>query len=115
MQAAVGPPTRWRSPRSQIAAWPAYSWPSACSPTNATNRPPGHAIGEYAASRADVVIAVGQAARPIADGAGERAVALADNGAVVDWLRAHLAACDVVLVKASRAARLDEVAAALGS
>ena len=30
-----------------------------------------------------------------------------------DWLRSHLAAGDVVLVKASRAARLDEVAAAL--
>jgi len=46
-------------------------------------------------------------------GAGERAVVLADNGAAVDWLRNHLAADDVVLVKASRGARLDEVAAAL--
>jgi hypothetical protein len=35
------------------------------------------AVGEYAASRADVVVAVGGAARPIADGAGERAVVLA--------------------------------------
>lgn len=73
-----------------------------------------HAIGEYAASRADVVIAVGKAAGPIADGAGERAVTLPDNGAVIDWLRARLGAGDVVLVKASRGARLDEVAAALG-
>lgn len=71
------------------------------------------AVGEYAASRADVVVAVGEAARPIADGAGERAVALAGNDAAVDWLRGHLAAGDVVLVKASRAARLDEVAASL--
>jgi UDP-N-acetylmuramoyl-tripeptide--D-alanyl-D-alanine ligase len=71
------------------------------------------AVGEYAASRADVVAAVGEAARPIADGAGERAVALVDNDAAVDWLRGHLAADDVVLVKASREARLDEVAAAL--
>jgi UDP-N-acetylmuramoyl-tripeptide--D-alanyl-D-alanine ligase len=71
------------------------------------------AIGEYAASRADVVAAVGEAARPIADGAGERAVALADNDASVDWLRGHLAAGDVVLVKASRGVHLDEVAAAL--
>jgi UDP-N-acetylmuramoyl-tripeptide--D-alanyl-D-alanine ligase len=71
------------------------------------------AVGEYAASRADVVAAVGEAARPIADGAGERAVALADNDAAVDWLRGHLAAGEVVLVKASRGARLDEVAAAL--
>ena len=71
------------------------------------------AIGEYAASRADVVAAVGEAALPIADGAGDQAVALAGNGAAVNWLRSHLAAGDVVLVKASRAARLDEVAAAL--
>ncbi|MEQ7006147.1 UDP-N-acetylmuramoyl-tripeptide--D-alanyl-D-alanine ligase [Actinopolymorpha sp. B17G11] len=71
------------------------------------------AVGEYAASRADVVVAVGEAAQPIADGAGERAVALAGNDAAVDWLRDHLAAGDVVLVKASRGARLDEVAAAL--
>jgi len=71
------------------------------------------AVGVYAASRADVVVAVGEAARPIADGAGQRAVALAGNDAAVDWLRDHLAAGDVVLVKASRAARLDEVAATL--
>jgi UDP-N-acetylmuramoyl-tripeptide--D-alanyl-D-alanine ligase len=71
------------------------------------------AIGEYAAARADVVVAVGRGARPIADGAGDRAVALADNDAAVDWLRGHLAAGDVVLVKASREARLDQIAAAL--
>jgi UDP-N-acetylmuramoyl-tripeptide--D-alanyl-D-alanine ligase len=72
-----------------------------------------HAVGQYAASKADVVVAVGEAARPIADGAGQRAVALAGNDAAVGWLRGHLAAGDVVLVKASRGARLDEVAAAL--
>ncbi|WP_329232991.1 UDP-N-acetylmuramoyl-tripeptide--D-alanyl-D-alanine ligase [Streptomyces canus] len=71
------------------------------------------AVGEYAASRADVVAAVGEAARAIADGAGERAVVLADNDTAVDWLRGNIAAGDVVLVKASRGARLDEVAAAL--
>ena len=71
------------------------------------------AVGEYAASRADIVIAVSEGAQPIADGAGERAVVLADNNAAVDWLRSHLAAGDVVLVKASRGAHLDEVAAAL--
>ncbi|MFI9103182.1 UDP-N-acetylmuramoyl-tripeptide--D-alanyl-D-alanine ligase [Streptomyces fildesensis] len=70
-------------------------------------------VGEYAASRADVVAVVGEGARPIADGAGERAVVLADNVAAVDWLRGHLVAGDVVLVKASRGARLDVVAAAL--
>jgi UDP-N-acetylmuramoyl-tripeptide--D-alanyl-D-alanine ligase len=59
------------------------------------------------------VVAVGEAARSIAGGAGARAVVLADSDAAVDWLRSHLASGDVVLVKASRAARLDEVAAAL--
>ncbi|WP_075661986.1 UDP-N-acetylmuramoyl-tripeptide--D-alanyl-D-alanine ligase [Streptomyces acidiscabies] len=72
-----------------------------------------HAVGEYAATRADMVITIGEAARAIAAGAGERAVALAGNDTAVDWLRAHLTDGDVVLVKASRGARLDEVAAAL--
>ncbi|WP_055565308.1 UDP-N-acetylmuramoyl-tripeptide--D-alanyl-D-alanine ligase [Streptomyces atriruber] len=71
------------------------------------------AVGAYAAARADVVAVVGEAARPIADGAGEAAVVLADNDAAVDWLRGRLDVGDVVLVKASRGARLDEVAAAL--
>lgn len=71
------------------------------------------AIGAYAAARADVVATVGAGGRSIAAGAGEAAVALADNDAAVDWLRAHMAAGDVVLVKASRGACLDEVAAAL--
>nr|WSX75384.1 UDP-N-acetylmuramoyl-tripeptide--D-alanyl-D-alanine ligase [Streptomyces sp. NBC_00899] len=75
------------------------------------------AIGEYASSRADVVAAVGEAARPIADAAATRpgtlVLTLADNAAAVDWLRDHLTAADVVLVKASRSAHLDEVAAAL--
>ncbi|MET8626426.1 UDP-N-acetylmuramoyl-tripeptide--D-alanyl-D-alanine ligase [Kitasatospora sp. NPDC004669] len=71
------------------------------------------AVGLYAAERADLVAVVGEAARPIADGAGERAVLFAGKDAAVDWLRDHLAAGDVVLVKASRGARLDEVAAAL--
>jgi UDP-N-acetylmuramoyl-tripeptide--D-alanyl-D-alanine ligase len=70
-------------------------------------------IGKYAADRADVVLAVGPGARPIAAGAEDRTVVVVDNDAAVDWLRVHLAADDVVLVKASRAARLDEVAAAL--
>ncbi|MEV0650831.1 UDP-N-acetylmuramoyl-tripeptide--D-alanyl-D-alanine ligase [Phytomonospora sp. NPDC050363] len=72
------------------------------------------AVGEYAAARADTVVAVGEAARPIAVGAGERAVVKGDNNAAVDWLRRHLTEGDVVLVKGSRGAYLDEVAAALG-
>ncbi|WP_194905859.1 UDP-N-acetylmuramoyl-tripeptide--D-alanyl-D-alanine ligase [Catenulispora rubra] len=71
------------------------------------------AIGRYASSRSDVVVAVGTAARAIADGAGERAVPVPDNAAAVAWLREHVGDGDVVLVKASRGSRLDEVAAAL--
>jgi UDP-N-acetylmuramoyl-tripeptide--D-alanyl-D-alanine ligase len=71
------------------------------------------AAGAYAAARADVVAAVGEGARAIADGAGGRGLFLADNGAAAAWLRGEVAAGDVVLVKASRGARLDEVAAAL--
>ncbi|MFT4286440.1 UDP-N-acetylmuramoyl-tripeptide--D-alanyl-D-alanine ligase [Nocardioides sp.] len=67
-------------------------------------------IGEYAARVADVVLVVGEDARPLAVG---EAVLLDDNAAAVDWLHNHLTAGDVVLVKASRGARLDEVAAAL--
>lgn len=72
------------------------------------------AVGAYAAARADLVAVVGGTARPVADAAGKRAIALTDNQAAVDWLREHLTDGDIVLVKASRGARLDEVAAALG-
>nr|WP_232822883.1 UDP-N-acetylmuramoyl-tripeptide--D-alanyl-D-alanine ligase [Glycomyces dulcitolivorans] len=72
------------------------------------------AIGAYAAAKADVVIAVGEEAAVVAEGAGTRGIALADNNAAVDWLRGRVLAGDVVLIKASRAARLDEVADALG-
>lgn len=74
------------------------------------------AVGKYAAARADVVVAVGDACRPVAQGArdaGGSVVALPDNDAAVDWLRGNLSAGDVVLVKASRGTRLDRVAAAL--
>ncbi|MBC7279169.1 UDP-N-acetylmuramoyl-tripeptide--D-alanyl-D-alanine ligase [Nocardioides sp.] len=73
-----------------------------------------HEIGKYAATRADLVITIGRAAAVIAEGAGERALALPDNAAAIAWLRTHLVPGDVVLVKASRGARLDQVTAALG-
>lgn len=72
------------------------------------------AIGRYAAARADLILTIGSAARPIADAAGDRALPLPDNAAAIAWLRGHVGEGDVVLVKASRAGRLDEVAAALG-
>ncbi|WP_152365774.1 UDP-N-acetylmuramoyl-tripeptide--D-alanyl-D-alanine ligase [Microlunatus speluncae] len=71
------------------------------------------AVGRYAAARADLVVGIGAAGRQIVAGAGERAVALADNAAAVDWLLHELESGDVVLIKASRGAHLDEVAAAL--
>lgn len=71
-------------------------------------------IGAYAAEHdVDVVLVVGDPARPIADGAGERSVVVPDNDAALAWLRTHLAAGDAVLVKASNGARLYDVAAAL--
>nr|MDT0665147.1 cyanophycin synthetase [Micromonospora sp. DSM 115978] len=85
------------------------------------------AVGAYAACRADVVVAVGATARWIADGAGAYGpqadgagkknqtvvVSVADNDAALDWLRGQLTTADVVLLKASRGAGLDEVGAAL--
>lgn len=61
----------------------------------------------------DRVVVVGEAARGIHEGAGERSVLLADNAAAVAWLAEHVVEGDVVLIKASRGARLDEVAATL--
>jgi UDP-N-acetylmuramoyl-tripeptide--D-alanyl-D-alanine ligase len=71
------------------------------------------AVGEYARDRADLVLAIGENVRPLATGAGQRAVHVDTNEQAIEWLRRELTAGDVVLVKASRGARLDEVAAAL--
>jgi UDP-N-acetylmuramoyl-tripeptide--D-alanyl-D-alanine ligase len=71
-------------------------------------------LGEYAATKADIVLAVGGGDVPaLAEGAGDRAVAVATNEEAIAWLQANLAADDIVLIKASRGARLDEVAAAI--
>jgi UDP-N-acetylmuramoyl-tripeptide--D-alanyl-D-alanine ligase len=74
------------------------------------------ALGEYAATRADRLLVVGAEARGIHEGAeaaGIPSVFVDDNAAAVAWLRDHLGEGDAVLVKASRGARLDEVAASL--
>ncbi len=70
-------------------------------------------IGKYAATRADIVIAVGAGAHAIAAGAGDWSVAADDRAAAIRWLRDHLTTGDVVLIKASRGAGLDAVADAL--
>ena len=71
-------------------------------------------MGAYAAAQGvDHVVVVGDAARGIAVGAGERSVLLDDNAAVASWVEQHLRPDDAVLFKASNGARLYEVAAAL--
>jgi UDP-N-acetylmuramoyl-tripeptide--D-alanyl-D-alanine ligase len=82
--------------------------------SSAEHRAVGRLAGELGVSR---VVGVGPAAAAIVEGARETSeeepVQVDDNAAAVTWLRAHAAPGDVVLVKASRGARLDEVASAL--
>ncbi|WP_028651037.1 UDP-N-acetylmuramoyl-tripeptide--D-alanyl-D-alanine ligase [Nocardioides halotolerans] len=73
-------------------------------------------LGAYAAEHVDQLLVVGAGARGIHDGgvdAGGSCAFVDDNAAAVTWLREQLGEGDAVLVKASRGARLDEVAAAL--
>ena len=88
-----------------------------------TSRASHEDIGEYAARVDDSglagLIAVGEEAGPLLDGArrvrswtGE-ALAVPDGAAALDLLANRLKPSDVVLVKASRAAHLEGVAAAL--
>ena len=65
------------------------------------------------------LVVVGEPARPIHLGAclegswGGESVYVDDNDAALAWLQEHLSAGDVVLLKASRAAALEQVAEAL--
>jgi UDP-N-acetylmuramoyl-tripeptide--D-alanyl-D-alanine ligase len=65
------------------------------------------------------VVGVGRVAEDVVRGAqesrgeGEEPVSVEDNAAAIAWLRAHAGPGDVVLVKASRGAALDQVAEAL--
>ena len=73
-------------------------------------------LGEYAAARVDQLLVVGRDARGIHLGAieaGSSSDFVDDNDAAIAWLRDQVGEGDAVLVKASRGARLDEVAAAL--
>jgi len=78
----------------------------------------GHrSIGSYAGQqRIDVLLVIGEAASPMVIGAADHditAVQTADRAEALAWLRENMAPGDVVLVKASRGAELDRVAAAL--
>ena len=78
----------------------------------------GHrSIGSYAGQQGiDVLLVIGDAASPMVIGAADHditAVQTADRAEALAWLRENMAPGDVVLVKASRGAELDRVAAAL--
>jgi len=71
-------------------------------------------IGELAAELdISCVVAVGEGAAGIAEGAGLRAHRVADADAAVAFLTERLRPSDVVIVKASRGGRLERVADAL--
>jgi UDP-N-acetylmuramoyl-tripeptide--D-alanyl-D-alanine ligase len=71
-------------------------------------------IGRLAAELGvDRVVAVGDGAAGIAEGAGERALLVADADEAIHLLTAWLSPTDVVLVKASRSVRLEQVTEAL--
>ena len=71
-------------------------------------------VGAYAADLGvDHVVVVGGAARAIHEGAGRASHPVPDNAAAIAWLAEHVREGDAVLLKASRGARLDEVAASL--
>ncbi len=82
--------------------------------SEAEHREVGRLAGELGVAR---VVGVGPAAAAIVAGARETSeeepVQVEDNAAAVTWLQEHSRPGDVVLVKASRGARLDEVADAL--
>jgi len=78
------------------------------------------AIGEYAASRrVGVLLAIGEPARPMLAGVsggaetGTTGVYVPDREAALAWLRSNIGPGDIVVVKASRGAELDKLAAAV--
>jgi UDP-N-acetylmuramoyl-tripeptide--D-alanyl-D-alanine ligase len=73
-------------------------------------------IGRLAAELGvDLVVAVGEPAWPVAEGAGAGAVRAADTDEAAGTVSAWLRPADIVLVKASRGARLERVSAVLGA
>lgn len=73
-------------------------------------------VGRLAAELGyDLVVAVGEPAAEVATGAGELGVFTVDHEEAARLVSAWLTPGDVVLVKASRGARLERVTAALGA
>jgi len=78
-----------------------------------------HAVGRHAATCAELLVAVGHGAEPIAEGALEagmeasRIATATDRDEALRLLLATLAAGDMILVKGSRGAALDELIDAL--
>jgi len=76
-------------------------------------------VGAYAAKKqVDLLITIGSRAREIAAGASslmaeEKIIILADNQECTDFLAAEIKADDLLLIKGSRANRLEEIAAEL--
>lgn len=73
------------------------------------------AVGDYAKSRCDALVAIGSLARHAAEAFGTGAEAYAETSAAAAALRPKLAPNVTVLVKGSRAMGLERVAAALAA
>jgi UDP-N-acetylmuramoyl-tripeptide--D-alanyl-D-alanine ligase len=71
------------------------------------------ALGEEAIAIAEKVIGVGEMAKAIAGGAGKRGMEFESNQQIVDYLLTEAPERIVLLLKGSRAARLEEVREAL--
>lgn len=71
------------------------------------------ALGAHAANKVDVVIAVGEFADAISEGAGDRGVACTNGVAAINYIQEHAPEDAVLLFKGSRAARLEDVIGAL--
>jgi UDP-N-acetylmuramoyl-tripeptide--D-alanyl-D-alanine ligase len=75
-------------------------------------------VGEIAAKRADVVLAGGRFSRDIArgvEGEGGTVIRYDSNADASGWLRRNLRPGDAILLKGSRAYKMEEIARDLGA
>lgn len=70
-------------------------------------------VGAEAGRLADLVVAVGELARLIADEAGAKATFFPQKSEAIAWLKAHLRPGDTVLLKGSRGMEMEEIVQAL--